>query len=595
MPSSRGSPGLAGACAALRTLAVLACASVLLLAGCERPSATAVSDTGLPPGMPVAPVLTGIGQSGFEITARSPRARAFFHQGMLLAYAFDYQEARRAFAEAVRLDPHCAMCAWGLAFVAGPSINRPERDHLEAARAHVQRALQLMSDASEREQAVIRAFALRVGIDPATASSAPASGPAEVPLPPAALCVTKVPRDADPADVAYARAMARVAFEHPGDADIGALHAEALLMLAPWDWWTRDGQPADGTREAISEIRRVLAFAPDHPGAVHFLIHAYEQSPTPERALEAAQRLPSLAPQAGHLVHMPAHVWMRLGRYADATAANQAAIAADAALAAQIRQQDFAPLARPSHHLHFLWSSASLQGAGKVAVGAADDVAALAAAHDESFGGGNDYFLGLPLFARVRFARWNEIDAMAMPQGASVYPRAIWHWARGVAKARRGDATAAARELAALNGLIPDPSLDDRSFKGIDDLRAFLRIAAASLQGEVHAARRQWPQAIAALEQAVRLEDALEGEEPPSWAMSTRVELAGVQLLARRAVDAERAAREDLARHPANGWALYALAESLRRQGRGVDAARAQARFSSTWAQADLPAPDSRY
>jgi tetratricopeptide (TPR) repeat protein len=269
-----------------------------------------------------------------------------------------------------------------------------------------------------------------------------------VPLPPGAICVTNVPRDADPADLAYAQAMARVAFEYPDDADIGVLHAEALMMLSPWDWWSKQGEPNDGTREAIAQLAQVLARAPDHAGALHYLIHAYEQSPTPEKAVDAAQRLPALAPQAGHLVHMPSHIWMRQGRYAEAVAANQAAIAADESLAAQLRAQGFEPAASTSHHLHFLWSSASLAGQGAVAIAAADGVAQAAARGAETFGGGNDYFLALPLFARVRFARWEEIDAMPAPAGASVYPKAMWHWARGIAQARRGNAEAAGRELA---------------------------------------------------------------------------------------------------------------------------------------------------
>lgn len=564
-----------------------------LLAGCERTASPPAPVA--PVGTPAAPRLEGVGRSDFAVTTQSLQARAFFNQGLSLAFAFDHGEARRAFAEALRLDPACAICAWGLSYVTGPYVNRPERDDLVATRAHVQRALQLAGGASERERALIRAQAIRVGVDPLLPVSAAAATAGEAPLPPGAICVTNVPRDADPADIAYAQAMARVAFDHPDDADIGVLHAEALMMLSPWDWWSKQGEPNDGTREAIAELGRVLARAPDHAGALHYLIHAYEQSPTPEKAVDAAQRLPALAPQAGHLVHMPAHVWMRLGRYAEATAANRAAVEADAALAAQMRAQGFAPLVQPTHHFHFLWSSASLQGAGAEAIRAADQVAALAAAGDSTYGGGNDYFLALPLFARVRFARWDEIDAMPAPQGASVYPRAMWHWARGVAQARRGNAAAAERELTALRALADDASLDGRLYKGIDELRAFVQLGVAALEGEAFAARRQWPQAIAALGRAVRLEDALEAEEPPPWAMSTRVALASVQLLAGRVIDAQRSARADLVRYPANGWALYVLAESLRRQGRVHEAQRVQAQFEAAWTGADLARPDARY
>lgn len=570
-------------------------AAAALLAGCERAPSSSTTAPQAPVGSPAAPRLDGVGHSDFAINSRSAEARAFFNQGLSLAFAFDHGEAQRAFAEALRLDPGCAICSWGLSYVTGPYVNRPERNDLVATRAHIQRALQLAGGASERERALIRAQAVRVGVDPSLPVSNAAAKVGEVPLPPGVICVTRVPRDADPADVAYAQAMARVAFEYADDADIGVLHAEALMMLSPWDWWSKQGEPRDGTREAIAELNRVLARAPEHAGALHYLIHAYEQSPAPEKAVDAAQRLPALAPQAGHLVHMPAHIWMRLGRYADATAANRAAVDADASLAAQMRTQGFAPLAQPSHHFHFLWSSASLQGAGAEAIRAADRVAAIAAAGDTTYGGGNDYFLALPLFARVRFARWDEIDAMPAPQGASVYPRAMWHWARGIAQARRGNAAAAERELGALRALVDDASLEGRLFKGIDELRAFVQIGVAALEGETFAARRQWPQAIAALERAVQLEDALEAEEPPPWALSAQVELASVQLLAGRAKEAERSARADLMRYPANGWALYVLAESLRRQGRVPDAQRVQAQFRTAWKAADLARPDARF
>jgi tetratricopeptide (TPR) repeat protein len=577
---------------ATRTFASFAVV-LALLGGCER--AAAPSAPTAPNGAPAAPRLEGVGRSDFPVTTKSAAARAFFNQGLSLAFAFDHGEATRAFAEALRLDPACAICAWGLSYATGPYVNRPERDDLVASRAHVQRALQLAGGASERERALIRAQAIRVGVDPALPPPAADAADPAVPAPPGVMCVTPVPRDADPADIAYAQALARVAFEFADDPDIGVLHAESLLMLSPWYWWTGAGEPADGTREAIAELDRVLARAPDHAGALHYRIHAYEQSPTPERALDAAQRLPALAPNAGHLVHMPSHIWVRLGRYADAVAANEAAIDADAALAAQMQAQGFAPVAPPSHHLHFLWSSAALAGQGATAIGAADGAALAVTQGARTYGGGDDYFVALPLFARVRFARWDEIDATPAPAGSSVYPRAVWHWARGIAHARRGAAAAAERELAALNTLMADASLDGRRFKGIDELRAFLAIGAESLTGEVHAARKQWPEAISALTRAMQLEEALESEEPPPWAMSTHVELASVQLLAGRARDAEQSARADLARHPANGWALYVLAESLKRQGRAAEAQRVKAQYETAWAQADVARPDLRY
>ncbi|MCX8113867.1 MAG: hypothetical protein N3D71_02225, partial [Burkholderiaceae bacterium] len=401
--------------------------------------------------------------------------------------------------------------------------------------------------------------------------------------------------DADPLDIAYAQAMARVAREFPDDPDIRVLHAEALLLLAPWQWW-REGRPAAGTLQAIEELEAALARVPNHTGANHYLIHALEQSPAPERALPAAQRLGALAPDAGHLVHMPSHVYMRIGRYADASRANVEAIAADARFAQQIRAHGAAPLAHVSHHRHFLWATASMEGRGAVALEAANALAAEVAADGKPFGrAGNEYFAALPLFALVRFARWDEILGTPAPQGASAYPRGVWHYARGIALVRTGRAGDAQAELDALVAAVDDASLADLSFKGIDPLDAYLRVGIESLRGEIALARREHARALAHLRRAVELEDALEVEEPPSWAAPQRHALGAALLLVGRPAEAERVFREDLARHPANGWALYGLAESLRRQGRRADAQRALAEYRAAWAQADLAQPDARF
>lgn len=600
----------ARASATFATFATFALAPLLalaLLGGCERsgtsPRATHIG----------APQLDGLGRATFTPSTQVSAAR-YFQQGLQLAYAFDYAEAKRAFAEAVRLDPNCAICYWGLAYVTGPSINRPERDHLGEPRQYLQQARKRVDRASPRERALITALAVRLD-DGANMPAAPATV-----APPADVCASRVPRDADPLDVAYARAMAQVAAAFPDDADIGVLHAEALLMLAPWVWWkdrephrepsrepnrepnrdpnrepTRepDREPNGGTLEAIAQLERVLKLAPDHVGANHLLIHALEQSPTPQQALGAAERLPTLAPAAGHLVHMPAHIYQRLGRYEDAVRANQAAVAADEALARTISTQGYPVLSHTTHHHHFLWSSASLAGQGAVALAAAQQAAERAASFNESYGGGNDYFLGLPLFTRVRFADWDGVLATPRPQ--ALYVRGVWHWARGIALARRGDTGAAAQELAMLETTLQDPELNGKTLKGIDELREVLRIGQAQLQGELMLQLKRPAEAVAAFRRAVELEDALESEEPPPWASSTRVALGSALLLSGQAREAEAAFRADLRHLPANGWALYGLAESLRRQGRTADAQRVGTQFKQAWRNADLAAPDPRY
>ena len=541
-----------------------------------------------------APRIERVGGAHLAITTREPLAQQFFDQGLRLAYAFDHAEALRAFNEAARLDPDCAMCEWGIAYAVGPNINNPLRPADPRAAEHARRALALAGGVTPKERALIEAMAVRLDLaaaPPAATDSAP-SPVCAVPPPPG---------DADPLDVAYARAMVKAAREFPDDDEVTLLYAEALMMLSPWQWWSRDGtQAREGTREAIDTLERVLARSPDHAGANHFLIHALEASGTPQRALASAERLARLAPDAGHMVHMPSHIFVRVGRYADAVRANQQAIEADRNLEAQLRAQGYAPLGPVSHHHHFLWASAAMQGNAAIALPAARWLAEQAARPEQPFGSGgsNDYFLALPWLAQVRFARWEEILAApepAWPSHASAYPRAIRHYARGVAAARSGSAAAAEKEMAALRAAARDPRLKDLTLKGIDDLTALLALAEASLRGEILLARRQYPQAIESLRRAVELEDALESEEPPPWAVPARQALGSALLVAGRPAEADRVFREDLERHPENGWALYGLAESLRRGKRAAEAAAVEERFRVAWRHADTPKPDARY
>jgi tetratricopeptide (TPR) repeat protein len=541
-----------------------------------------------------APLVEGIGETAFAITTSVPMARRFFRQGLLLAWAFDHAEAARSFREAVRLDPGCAMCEWGLAYVTGPNVNRPYRDRLAEASGHARRAVELAAAATPREQALTRALAERYGVDVGVPAAVPVtvSPPAEG----GAICSARALAGTDPLDLAYARAMARVAAEFPEDADVAVLYAEALLMLSPWEWWGDDGVAGNGVPEAVAVLERVLQRTPGHVGANHYLIHALEQSPEPGRALPAAERLGSLAPSAGHLVHMPAHVYVRVGRYADASRANEAAIAGDAALFAQMRAAGFEPVGQTSHHHHFLWASAGMEGRGAAAIEAASDLAARAAGPGEPFGPGtNDYFLALPLLAQVRFARWEAILATPELRGASPYPGGVWHYARGVAFARTGDIAAARAELAALERAAAAPALRELEVKGIDPLAALLGVAVESLRGETALAAGRRGEALARLRAAVALEDALEAEEPPLWAASTRIALGGALLASGRPREAAAVFREDLARHPDNGWALYGLAESLQRQGLRNEAAKAATAYRTAWARADVGRPDARY
>jgi tetratricopeptide (TPR) repeat protein len=584
----------AGLPAGALLLAALLAAS---LAACDRPQPAPPTALPAEPAPRVtAPLYEGMGRATLVAQA-NPVAQRYFAQAMQLAYGFDFAEADRAFAAALALDPQCALCAWGRAYVNGPNINHVGREpdtRLQAAQRYVEQARALAANTTPRERALIEALARRLEVPPSGA--APAAAALRVSeSPPLQVCGPAGMAEPHPADLGYAEAMERLARAHVDDPDIGALYAEALLMLAPWQWWRGD-VPQASTARAIDVLTAVLARTPDHAGANHFLIHAYEQSPEPERALGAAARLPALAPSIGHLVHMPAHIHLRLGRYADAVRANEAAVAADAALAQQAHAQGLAPPAGRTHHLHFLWSSSALMGKAGTALDAASLLArdAASASPAAANDGNRDYFLALPYFALVRFGRWDEIMALPAPDAGSVYADAMWHWARGMAHARQGRAKKALDELAELEGRIADANLDDKLLKGIDELREFLEIAAASLRGEALLAAKRYGPALEAFGRATALEDALESEEPPPWAYSTRVALGSAQLLANRPKDAEASFREDLKRYPHNGWALYGLAEALRRQGRRAEAAALDAGMRSVWPTAQ-PRPDTRY
>ncbi len=573
-------------------IVALTAAALLAVAGC-RPDTAAQAPAAT---KAQAPRVVRVGDAHLPISTREPLAQQFFDQGLRLAYAFDHSEALRAFSEAARLDPDCAMCAWGMAYAAGPNINHPLRPADARAAQYVKRALTLAGKANDMERALIAAMAAR--LDPAAAPTASAgtdrTGEAVCAAPPA-------PMDAEPLDIAYAQAMAKVARTFPEDDEDAVLYAEALLMLSPWEWWSRDGRlPREGTLAAIDTLERVLARSPNHAGANHFLIHALENSRTPQQALAAAERLGALAPDAGHIVHMPSHIFMRVGRYADAVRVNRDAIEADRRLDAQLRAQGFAPLGHVSHHHHFLWAAASLQGDAATALQAARWLATEAERNEQPFGAGgsNDYFLGLPWLAQVRFARWDDILAAGEPKWpahASTYPAAVWRYARGIALVRSGKAEAATEELERLRAALADVRLRGLTLKGIDELAALLALAETSLRGEIALAQRKLPQAVEFLRRAVELEDALESEEPPPWAMPARQALGGALLLAGDAAAAEAAFRADLERHPDNGWSLYGLAESQRRQKRAAEAALTEMRFRTAWIGAEPRPPDARY
>ncbi len=517
---------------------------------------------------PLIRLFDDLGDHHRPISSSSPDAQRYFDQGLVLVYGFNHEAAVRSFREAARRDPSCAICWWGVAQALGPNINAPMGpDAAQEAWSAVGRARSLAAGASPVERELIEAVAVRYAADPERADRA-------------AL------------DQAYAEAMRELQRRHPDDPDVATLTAEALMDLSPWSYWLSEAEPKPATREALALLEQVLARDPDHPGANHYLIHVVEEY-HPDRAVPAAERLAAIAPGAGHLVHMPSHIFWRVGRYEDALEINRRAAEVDEATFAWCGQRGlYAALYYP-HNIHFLYAAASNEGRGDLALSSARRL--VAQINDEAFVAfpGVEEFTVMPTFALLRFGRFDAVLGEPTPPPERRYATGIWHYARGVAHARRGDAASATPELAALRGVAAEESLADLDFSGVPASR-YLELALAHLEGEIAAARGEPDDAVAALERAIAIQDAMQYTEPPRWWIPVRQALGAVLLAEGRAGEAEIVYREDLRRVPRNGWSLYGLGQSLAAQGRAREAAAVEAGFLAAWARADTQLGASR-
>jgi tetratricopeptide (TPR) repeat protein len=554
--------------AALRLGSALVLA--LALGSCQRGAPPAEEGAAAPADGAHRPrLLSGLGGHTRPISTTVPRAQRYFDQGLVLTYGFNHEGAIDAFREAARLDPHCAACAWGAAYAYGPNINAPMGPAgASAAWAALAEAQARAEHASPVERELIEALAKRYAPDPQ-------------------------PGDRRPLDVAYAEAMAAVAARHPADDDVQTLYAEALMDLSPWNYWTDDGAPREGTREALAAVEGVLARDPDHPGANHFLIHLVERF-EPERAEAAADRLVAIAPDAGHLVHMPAHIYWRVGRYRDAWRVNEAAASSDVAYLAWCRAVPFYGTAYLSHNLHFLWAAAAAEGRSDEALIAARNLVAALPRHElASFPPMEDYFT-VPVLTLVRFGKFDAVLAEPAPPPEQRYVIAFHHYARGLAFVRSGRLTDARAELDAVAAAAASPELRQLVFfEGPVSRR--VEVAQHHLAGELAAAERRLPAAIAELEEAVAIEDSLGYTEPPPFYFPVRQALGVVLLDAGRPADAEAVYRRDLEQYPKNGWSLFGLAEALRAQKKGPEARWAEQGFRTAWVRADVELRASRF
>jgi tetratricopeptide (TPR) repeat protein len=515
----------------------------------------------------IAPRLQNLGTHVFPVSTKNKQAQLFMNQGLNLSYAFNHAEAGRAYREAERLDPNLAIAYWGEALALGPNINAPMDPAAEPkALEVVQKAVALKAKASPREQALIDALTQRY------------SGHAE---------------DRKARDRAYADAMREVHLRFPDDQDISTLYVESVMDLRPWGYWTRDGTPYERTAEIVALTEQVIARNPQHPGALHLYIHLMEAYQA-EKAEAAADRLQTLMPAAGHMVHMPAHIYQRVGRYADAERSNVMAIAADEDYISQCRAQGLYPMAYYPHNLHFLWFAATAEGRSKVAIEAARKAASQV--NDDTLkavpllAG----FRVVPYFALTRFGKWDEMLREPEPPATSAYLRGMWHYARATAFLGKGETDSAEQEFAKLEELLADKSLDQPLFSPNTGLQV-LSIAREVLAGEISAAKKNYDPAIAHLERAVRLEDALVYTEPSEFHYPPRHALGAVLLEAKRPAEAETVYWEDLKRNRENGWSLFGLMQALKAEGKTEEATLVEARFKKAWANADVTLMSSRF
>jgi tetratricopeptide (TPR) repeat protein len=510
------------------------------------------------------PLFEGLGTYTRKVTTRSPEAQRYFDQGLAWFHGFHHGAAIRSFQEAARIDPECAMAHWGIALANGPHINVPmvPPPAAEQAWQALTQAQKFAPKATPVERDLIAALATRYA--------------------------NPQPEDRSPLDRAYAEALRKLWRKYPKDSDVGALFAEAMMTLRPWDLWKADGKPQPGTEEVIATLDAVLKLNANHPFANHLYIHTLEASLQPERATAAADRLRDLQPALAHNVHMPSHIDIRNGRWQEAITANVKAIEAARRMRARIGAPPPGPIyLYNAHNHHMLAYAAMMTGQGELAIGHIRGmVAGLPADFLKIFALYADGYVAMPYEVLLRFGRWD--DVLAAPDHAEHLPfaRAIRRAARGVALAAKGDTSAARAEqqayAAAIKAVPPGTSV------GPVDVQTILAVATPMLEGEILYREGKTDAGLAKLREAVQAEDALRYFEPPAWFLPVRHALGAALMQSGKYAEAEQVYREDLRRLPGNGWSLFGLAESLRLRGKTAEAETAEADFKKIWQAADV-------
>lgn len=516
-----------------------------------------------------APLLEGFGKWNYPVSTKSEMAAKYFNQGLALMYGFNHGEAGRSFKTALKHDSTLAMAWWGIAMVLGPNYNAAlDPTQLVDINDAVDHAVQYSSLAAPHEQALIKAIAKRF----------PRS---EV-------------KEMKPYYESYAAAMNEAHTQFPDDAEIATLYADALMNMHPWDLWLKDGTAQPWTSDILSELESTLKKYPEHPGAIHYYIHATEASKNPGRATVYADKLADLMPAAGHIVHMPSHVYLRTGEYHKGVLINEIAADADSSYIAQCKVQGAYPLVYYPHNIHFLAACAFLEGNSRKAMDAAWAIARKSNRDFMHQFGAIQHYSIIPYYMLVQLGRWNEIMTLPEPSDSLLYPKAIWHYARGMAYAAKGSTDKAKAALEAINTIAANEEVQKVTIWEMNKVIDLIHIASYTLEGEILAKNKQYDQAITSLKKAVEMEDALMYQEPPDWFFSVRLSLGHWLVEAKRFAEAEQVYRDDLLTFPANGWALKGLHNSLKGQAKNAEASAVAAEFTKAWKWADVRLKSSR-
>lgn len=519
-----------------------------------------------------APIFKGLDVIDYQITTKSTEAQKYFNQGIALSYGFNHAEAARSFYYATKLDPECALCYWGFAYVLGPNYNAGmEPDNYERAYKAIQKAVQLSGKASKKEKALINALAKRY--------------------------TEKHVEDRSNLDIAYSAAMKKVSEKFPDDANINALYAESIMDLHPWDLYEKDGTPKKWTPKIVYLLEKILKKDPKHIGANHFYIHAIEASNTPERGNSAAKAFDDgLVPGSGHLVHMPSHIYIRTGEYHKGTIANINAVKVDSNYVTMCHAQGAYPLGYYPHNYHFMAGTATLEGNSKWAMTGANKVSKHVhpKTMTEPGWGTLQHYYVIPYYVAVKFGKWDDILKMKLVTGTLKYPVAVTHYAKGMAYLGKNDLKKAKQELLQLEEIAKDKKLEQITIWELNSVSTLIQIAKRVLKAEIAASEKNYVQSIALLKEAVAIEDSLNYNEPPDWFFSVRHHLGAVQIEAEKYQDAVKTYEDDLKRLPKNGWAHHGLRLAYEKMNNETKAKEFTRLIEKSWINADTKITTSR-